>query len=124
MKSQRSNLIDSLAMASPSRQMLERRVAQMGIGVLAALQNREMTFEDARRELFNLDNYQAVKRHRLAAKLAQFFEWGMELADVAEIAPEGLPESYRQMRKLASRVMARSRNGRAAARTRLQSRRA
>jgi len=66
-----------------------------------------MRFEDARREFFNLDNYRAVKRRRLAPELAEFFQWGMELEDVADLSPGGLGESYWRMTQLASRVMTR-----------------
>jgi hypothetical protein len=55
--------------------------------------------------IFNLDSYLAVKRRKLAPELAEFFRWGMELENVADLAPGGLGESYRRMNRLASRVM-------------------
>ena len=105
MKPADSNLVDSLARASGSKRLLERRLVQMGLGVLSSLQKGEMSFDDARREFFSLDNYEAVKRQRLAPSVAEFFEWGMELEDVADLAPVGLGESYWRMGQIASRVM-------------------
>lgn len=99
------NLVDSLAAASPSKPLLERRLVEMGIGILSALQTSQMTFDDARREFFNLDNYQALNRQKLSAALTQFFQWGMELGDVADLAPGGLAESYWRMSRIASRLM-------------------
>ena len=99
------NLVDSLAAASPSKRLLERRLVQMGLGVLAALQRSETTFDEARRDFFNLDNYQAIKRQKLSGDTSQFFEWGMELEDVADLAPGGLGESYWRMARIASRIL-------------------
>jgi hypothetical protein len=105
MKIAEENLIDSLASASNNKRLLERRIVQLGLGVLSALQKGEMSFDNARQELFNVDNYLAIKRHQLSAHLIEFFQWGMELEDVAGLAPGGLGESYWRMNQIASRVM-------------------
>lgn len=101
------NLVNSLSVASPSKPLLERRLVEMGIGILSALQTSQMSFDQARREFFNIDNYQALIRQKLSPDLAQFFQWGMELEDVASIAPGGLAESYWRMSQLAARLMRR-----------------
>ena len=105
MKLATQNLVRSLASASDSKRLLERRVVQLGLGVLSALQKGEIDFEDARRELFNLDNYLAAKSLKLSHLVVEFFQWGMELEDVAGLAPGGLGESYWRMNQIASRVM-------------------
>ena len=99
------NLVQGLSNASASKQLLERRLVQMALGVMAALQKGEMSFDDARLEFFNTDNYLAVKRHKLSRELREFFELGMELEDVADLAPGGLSESYWRVRQIATRVM-------------------
>ena len=105
MKTGEAELVDSLAGASRTKRLLERRLVQLGLGVLAALQKGEMSFGDARHELFNADNYLAVKRQKLSREVVEFFQWGMELEDVADLAPGGLGESYWRMNQIASRVM-------------------
>ena len=97
--------MDALAKASGSKRLLEQRLVQLGLGILAALQKGEMTFDDARRQFFDTENYLALKRQKLSSDVAAFFEWGMELEDVADLAPAGLGESYWHMGQLASRVL-------------------
>jgi len=101
----KTNLVDALAKASGTKRLLEQRLVQLGLGILAAMQKGEMSFNDARRQFFDTENYLAVKRQRLSFDVAAFFEWGMELEDVADLAPAGLGESYWHMSQLASRVL-------------------
>ena len=106
MKSQSSSsLVDSLAAASSSKKELERRLAQMGLGLVTSLQHAEIPLTHAEKDLFNLDAYTAVRKHRLNPHLVEFLEWGMELEDVAELAPRGLEESYQRMIALARQVI-------------------
>jgi hypothetical protein len=105
MKVTEENLVRLLAAASGNKRLLERRLVHLGLGVLCALQKGEMDFDDARRELFNVDNYLAAKQLKLSPQFIEFFQWGMELEDVAGLAPGGLGESYWRMNQLASRMM-------------------
>jgi hypothetical protein len=102
------NLVASLAAGCPSRRLLERRLAQIGLGIVSALSQGQMTVEQAGREFFNLRNFERIRRLRLSKAMTEFFDWGMELDDVAQLAPEGLEESYEHMRRLAWRMMRRS----------------
>ena len=78
------------------------------VGVVAALRSSFITPEQAYDDLFNLDGYQSIKKHRLSRELKDLFEWGMELEDVAEIAPEGMEESCQAIEKLAQQVLSKS----------------
>lgn len=82
-----------------------RRLAEMGLGVVAALESGQITFAQARADLFNLDTYNEARRRRLGRDVTEFLEWGMELEDVAELAPRGLAQSCRKMRALAERII-------------------
>jgi hypothetical protein len=117
-----TNLVASLAIACPSKKLLERRLVQMGIGIIASLRAKEMIAAQACREFFNLDNYLEIKRRKLSKDLVELFEWGMELEDVTEISPDGVSDSFDHMAQLASRVMQKS-NGVASAALRGRSRR-
>ena len=99
------NLVRVLADGSPSQRLLERRIAQLALGVVSALRAGRMTFDDAWRELFNLDVYGEAKRRGLSATVVELLQWGMELDDVADLAPDGLPESYGRIESLASQVL-------------------
>src|SRR5258707_14598575 len=95
------NMVGVFAGNSPVKKDLERRLAQWGLGLLQALQSGDLSIAQAERDLFNMDCYQEVRRRRLDRRLLEFMQWGMELEDVAELAPAGLKESYEQMAKLA-----------------------
>jgi hypothetical protein len=68
-----------------------------------------LTVAQAQKDLFNLDVYEAVRRQRLDPSLVKFLEWGMELEDVLEVAPDSLEESYREMDRLLVSFLGRSR---------------
>jgi predicted transcriptional regulator len=61
--------------------------------------------ENAWDELFNLENYQELRRRRLGRGLAELFEYGMELENVAEVAPAALIESLDKMESLARGII-------------------
>jgi hypothetical protein len=90
----------------------QRHLAQMGRGVLIGLRESRLTVEQAQKDLFNLDVYEAARRQRLDPSLIKFLEWGMELEDVAELAPHGLDESYQEMDRLLVSFLSRSRQSR------------
>ena len=48
-----------------------------------------------------------MKQQKLSRHVLEFFQWGMELEDVVDLAPGGLGESYWRMNLIASRVMRR-----------------
>ncbi len=77
----------------------------MGLGIILALQNREISLEEAHADLFNLKNYITLRKQKINRRLLEFMEWGMELEDVADLAPHGLPESYERMTALARHVI-------------------
>ena len=103
------NIVQSVRDSSPKRAGAERKLAQFGLGLLLALQEEQMTIEEAEADLFNMDSYRNIRRFRYSKDLAEFILWGMELADVAELSPDGLAESYRKMKQLIRRVLAASR---------------
>lgn len=103
-----ANLIDEMAGAGLSRSHAQRRLAQIGLGILHTLKNGTMTIPEAQNDLFNLPTYQAARRRRYDRKLAEFLEWGMELEDVAELAPDGLEASYDAMESLLEETIATS----------------
>jgi hypothetical protein len=100
-----ANLVHALVATTSSKKEAQRRLAQMGMGIVLALQKNEMTLEQCRKDLFNLQNYLAIRSHRMNRHLLEFMQWGMELEDVAELAPEGLEESYQRMITLARRAI-------------------
>ncbi|MBI4604780.1 MAG: DUF3969 family protein [Planctomycetes bacterium] len=102
------NMIADLTRRGLPQALLERRLAQAGLGVLRALRGASMAIEDAENDLFNLATYQAARRRRLDRCLIEFLEWGMELDDVLRLAPEGLEESFRSMENLLLKVISRS----------------
>lgn len=101
------NLVELLASAGRPKQWVEERLAEMSLGVVASLRDASLAVIDARGELFNLDNYQAIRKLRLDRNLVELFQWGMELDSVARIAPDGLPESFEAMSRLARLVIQR-----------------
>jgi hypothetical protein len=94
---------------SSNKNDTQRHLAQMGRGVLIGLWESRLTVEQAQRDLFNLDVYEAARRQRLDPSLIKFLEWGMELEDVAEIAPDNIEESYREMDRLLVSFLVRAR---------------
>jgi hypothetical protein len=100
-----TNLVDSLAAAGRGKALLERRLAQMAVGIVDAVRAGQMSVDQASEELFNAENYRHLKRRKLSRHTLEMFEWGMELPDVVELAPEGLDESLRRIVALAHRVM-------------------
>lgn len=99
--------VQSLTTQQPSRQWVERKLALQALGVVAALEAGQIDAEKAGSDLFNLDNYDAIRRRRPSAELRELFEWGMELEDVATLTPQGLPESFAAIRRLAGEVLKR-----------------
>jgi hypothetical protein len=99
------NLVHSLVANASSKKEAERLLAQMGLGIICALQKAELSLQQSQKDLFNLKNYLAMRSHRLNRHLLEFMEWGMELEDVAQLAPEGLEDSYQRMTKLARKVI-------------------
>ena len=105
MKNTKSNLIASLATSQVSRLGLERRVAELALGIVSALRDGQLSIEGAWDELFNVDNYTELRRRRASKSLVEIFEYGMELENVAEIAPQSLGQSYDRIERLARRVI-------------------
>jgi hypothetical protein len=94
---------------SSNKNDTQRHLAQMGRGILIGLRESRLTVEQAERDLFNMDVYQAARRQRLNPSLIQFLEWGMELEDVLEVAPDNIEESYREMDHLLISFLGRAR---------------
>jgi hypothetical protein len=105
MKTAPSNIVHALAETAASKHDLERRLVEMGRGIVASIAAGDINYEQARHDLFNLDNLLAIRQLRLSRDLRAFFEWAMELADVAELAPNGLKESYCKLDELAARIL-------------------
>ncbi len=105
MPNQSANWIDQIAASPMPKRLLERRLAQTGLGIVGALRDSTMSIEDAESDLFNPDTYHTMRRRRLSSQLIEFMEWGMELSDVAAVAPAALAESYLMMETLARGVI-------------------
>ena len=99
------NLVDLLASTDQPKRWVERKLAEMAQGVIASLRDAALSIDEAREELFNLDNYSALRRRRMSRDLKELFEWGMELGNVTRLAPESLPESIDSMTRLARRII-------------------
>jgi hypothetical protein len=99
------NLIALLAASRPGKSALERRIAELALGIVVALRSGELPVERAWDELFSLDNYRIARRKKLSRALLELFEWGLELENVAEISPASLTESYDKMEQLAQQVI-------------------
>ena len=106
MKTRPKCLVESVLDVSPSRPSARRSLAEMALGIVAAIQHR-MPVEEATRDLFTLDNYLALRRNRLGKDLLDLFEWGMQLEDVVEIVPgpDALDESLRSIVRIAHMVL-------------------
>ncbi len=83
----------------------ERTLAEMGLGLVMALQHNAISLEQSQEDFFNLKNYRTLRDQKSNRRLLEFMEWGMELEDVAELAPQGLVESYEKMTSLAWEVI-------------------
>ena len=108
MKSQTNCLVDSVLAGSPNRDSARRRLAEMALGIAEAIRHGGVPVEEATKGLFTLDNYLALRRHRLGTELLEIFQWGMQLEDVAELVPgpDALDESLRSIAALAHSVLA------------------
>ena len=103
--------IDPVAGSRASRKLVERRIAQAGLGIIRALREATMSIKDAEVDLFNLDSYRAMRRRRLSSHLIEFMQWGMELEDVAEMAPHSMESSFQNMERLLLHCIALSLEG-------------
>lgn len=99
------NVVDLLASADQPKGWADRKLAEIAQGIIASLRDSALSPAQAREELFNLDNYSAVRRRRMSRDLKELFEWGMELGNVGRLAPDSLPESIDAMSQLARRVI-------------------
>jgi hypothetical protein len=100
------NLIEVLLEGGFSKREVERRLAEMALGVVDALREGNLTPEQAYDELFNLDLYQSLINHRFDAEFRDMFECGMQLEDVAEIAPKSLEKNYQKIERMARSFVA------------------
>jgi hypothetical protein len=101
-----ANLVKHLvATKGQSKAWVERKIAEVSLGVVAALRDGSLPIDAAWDELFNLENRDAIVQARLSKDLKELIEWGMELGTVARVAPESLNESFEAMSKLATRVI-------------------
>jgi hypothetical protein len=108
MRSQTNCLVDSVLASAPTRASAQRQLAAMALGLAEAIQRDDLPVEEASKDLFTLDNYKALRRHRLAPSLVELFQWGLELEDVASLlsGSAALEESLRAIVTLARRVLA------------------
>jgi hypothetical protein len=103
-----STVVDVLAAIHGQKKDIERKLAEFGLGIVDAMEASHITPEQAERDLFNLDVYNAAKSRGLHKDFIRLLEWGMELEDVVEMAPDDLPTSYQNIKKLARRIIGRS----------------
>jgi hypothetical protein len=101
------HFVQALLESGESEAVLERRLGEYALGILAAIRSGALLIEQAEEDLFNLDNLRVVRERRLAPALVELLERGMELDDVADLAPEGMNESFAAMTALAERLISR-----------------
>ena len=80
----------------------------MALGIVEAIRHGGVPVTEVAEGLFTMDNYLAVRRHRLGADLIEMIQWGMELEDVVKLVPgpESLEESLRSIAGIAHTVLA------------------
>ena len=100
--------IRSVFVNSASKKEAERRLAQIGLSLVQGLQTKEISLGQSQEDLFNLKSDLDLRNQHASRPLLEFMEWGMELEDVAELAPRGLQESYARMIVLAKEVLRQS----------------
>ncbi len=101
----KDNLIALLAASRSGKPALERRLGELALGIIISLRSGQLSIERAWDELFNLENYRAARRRKLSPSIFELFELGMELENVAEIAPASVAESLNRMQQLAQRII-------------------
>jgi len=84
---------------------IEAELVWMARGILAQLADGKMSPADACRAVFNMDNYREIKRHRLDRRVRELWEWGMELEDVADLAPIAIDQSLAKMIELCNDLL-------------------
>lgn len=101
----KNNMIESMLQNGATKHDVERRLAEIALGIVGALRRSAISHEDAYDDLFNLDTFLSLEKHHLSRPMKKLFQWGMELEDVAEIAPDGMEESYQAIEALAGKVL-------------------
>ena len=94
-----------LRLPKGDRTTRSRQMAELALGVVEAFRKSSITWEQAREDVFNLDNYLKAKKLRLDPRLIEAFEWAMEMEDVSELAPKAMGESYDQVASLLNAVI-------------------
>jgi hypothetical protein len=107
-------IVDLLLAGGRPKAWAERALAEMAQGIVTCIANAHFSVFEAWDELFDIANYDAIRRHRLNRNIAQLFEWGMELSTVARNVPGALTESLDEMTKLAAKILRTPRGKRAA----------
>jgi hypothetical protein len=80
----------------------------MALGIATAIREGKLSAEQAKNDLFTLDNYLSLRRNRLGKDLLEIFDWGMQLEDVVALVPGpgALDESLRSIVGIARSVLA------------------
>jgi hypothetical protein len=102
-----THFVQALLESGEAKALLERRLAEYALGIVAALRSGRLSIDQAADDLFNLDNLRMIRHRRLQPALCELIERGMELEDVAELAAVGLLESFDAMTHLAEQIIAR-----------------
>ena len=63
------NMIESMRVVGVVKFNIERRLAELALGITGALREASISPEDAYYDLFNLDMYQSIKKHRLSREV-------------------------------------------------------
>jgi len=108
-----ANLVDAIAEATPAKDEVERHLARIALGIVTALRDPALSrtapaVANAVAEFFVARNYEAARRRRLGKDVREMFEWGLELPNVARLAPDGLDESLDAIASHARRVLSTS----------------
>jgi hypothetical protein len=77
----------------------------IALGLVQALRSADVSLEEAREDLFNVETYEAFRRRRLDRRLVEMLEWAMELPTVVRNVPGGVGESLAQIERLATAVL-------------------
>ena len=106
---ERHSIVERLLGSGLLKRDVERYIALLAIGVVSALRTSSLTAVRACDDLFNLDGYGALTKRRMSKAAKEIMKRGMELVDVAELAPHKLEENYHAIEELAKEILARMR---------------
>ena len=84
----------------------DRALAYLIGGLVQSMRASAVTIAQAEADIFRLGVYQAAKEAMVDPRLIDAIEWGMQLDDVLDLAPEAIGDSYDAIDRLCRDVLA------------------